>query len=204
MAVEVGQGEQEKALIRHVCLYWRHCFYWRCLCFIRMSKTDNTGPLFLLVQTLKSLFSLLVWYSLSVLLHEMSLTCAHCCSFCLSVFPLAWITLCQFSNIVGWEREAVLSKQNFEERDPFCVGPALAGCIQSMPGEYLKGDIEKTVSFLESFLVLRTHDNRSMVMQTSAKIKALPGPCWRGMLGAWEASVLKAVVSRNDTFLLRK
>lgn len=39
-------------------------------------------------------------------------------------------------------------------------------------------------------LGVRACDSRGIVMQWSAKTKALPGLCWRGMLGAWEASVL--------------
>lgn len=37
-----------------------------------------------------------------------------------SVLPLC-IALCQCSDIVAWEGGAVLSKQNFEDRDLFCV-----------------------------------------------------------------------------------
>lgn len=68
----------------------------------------------------------------------------------------------------------------------------------------LKGDRENMVSFLESILSLKAHDNRGIVMQRSAKTKALPGLHWRGMLGAWEASLLKAKVSRSHSFLVRQ
>jgi len=136
-----------------------------------LSKTNNTGHLFLPVQTLKALLNLLVRLSLSVLLPEMTLTCYY--SFCLSVLPLLCITLYQSSHIVAREGGAAFRKQSFEDRDVFHVGTALVGCIQGMPVKYLK----MIVSFLESILGLRAQDNRGIVVQRTAKTKALSGLC---------------------------
>lgn len=84
MSVEAGQWEHKKAFIKHMCYYWRDWFYQRCFCWIYLSKTNNTGLLFLPGEMLKTLLNFLVTWSLSLLLHGMSLTCS------LSLLPLSF------------------------------------------------------------------------------------------------------------------
>lgn len=131
----------------------------------------------------------------------MSLTCVNCHSCCLG-FALNM----HHSVSVLWYFFTCWRSSCFEQEKPWrqrsvCVGPALSGCIYSMPMKYLKMIGDFFVSRIHfGPEILRSHDNRGIMIQRCAKTKAFPGLCWRGLLCAWVTSVLKDKVNRTDTF----
>lgn len=191
MAVETGQREQEMAFIKHVCFYWRYWFNKDTSVVFVCTKLRNwssvlssTGSYasFKLLRVISS-FSIATWDVTNVLT---------------AFLGFAFITH-RFVSLKWYcclgRRTCVEQGEFWRQRSVLCV--TSSGWLYSEHAcETLQDDREKIVLFIESILCLRVHGNKGRVMQRPAKTKALPSLCWRGILHAWEALVLKAKVRR--------